>query len=581
MTKDYKNDFLAFFQDLYRVEGAYGPKPLTPPFLVEFLGHAFNNGIPTARNILEARSKKEGKSALAGAVALFIASRESYAEVVIAAADKDQAHDRVLRAAKFACENGPLAEAAKVYKNTIELNNKSTITAIPMDWQSSAGGNHSCVIFDELHAWIYENNRRLFDELLPPPTQPHAVRWIASYAGYLGESELLKEWWDRGLDGELISENIPLYMNHNVNLLALIDTGPESWRMPWMSEKYINEIRESERPNTFNRLWLNEWVNSESAFVPIEAWNACFNKDIVPLAEGDNRTITLGVDASTTRDMSALVGTWFNVKTNKVEVIYVKGYKPKKGWLRKGKATIDLEALRDEIIRLHNAGNLGRVLYDPYQMGSIALNLERKGIQMVEFPQTAQRVESDQQLYDCIIGGAVQHYNHPELNKHIRNAIARETPRGFRLDKEKTTLKIDMAVALSMSNYGCRKYALHGTLHTFPYFLDLAPGWGYYAIESVRQAWVVSNDAPRVHAPGVTSKNCRWKNGGCPACIDEYDAAGTFKEDDFFKDPYTIYTSVKEGGSERNRYQPTPQDQQAYRARAAFKEGIKNRLKDK
>ena len=67
MTKDYINDFLAFFQDLYRVEGAYGSKPLTPPFLVEFIGHAFKDGKPIARNIMDARSKKQGKSALAGA----------------------------------------------------------------------------------------------------------------------------------------------------------------------------------------------------------------------------------------------------------------------------------------------------------------------------------------------------------------------------------------------------------------------------------------------------------------------------------------------------------------------------------
>jgi len=37
MSKDYGNDFLALFQNLFRVEGAYRPKPLTTPFLVEFI----------------------------------------------------------------------------------------------------------------------------------------------------------------------------------------------------------------------------------------------------------------------------------------------------------------------------------------------------------------------------------------------------------------------------------------------------------------------------------------------------------------------------------------------------------------
>ncbi len=45
--------------------------PLIPPFLDEFLGLAFKDGKPSARNVLDGRSpRKQGKSALAGAVGL-------------------------------------------------------------------------------------------------------------------------------------------------------------------------------------------------------------------------------------------------------------------------------------------------------------------------------------------------------------------------------------------------------------------------------------------------------------------------------------------------------------------------------
>ena len=73
---------------------------------------------------------------------------------------------------------------------------------------------------------------------------------------------------------------------------------------------------------------------------------------------------------------------------------------------------------------------------------------------MIEMPQTASRVESDQALYDAIISRTIKHPNHPTLNEHMRNAVANETPRGFRLAKEKTTMKIDAAVALSMAHHG-------------------------------------------------------------------------------------------------------------------------------
>jgi hypothetical protein len=87
---DYTRDFVKFYQDLYPLEGAYGPRAVVPPFLSDFLYIAFPSpeGNPSAQNILHSTSKKQGKSALAGGVALYMASRQRYAEVVIAAADQ-------------------------------------------------------------------------------------------------------------------------------------------------------------------------------------------------------------------------------------------------------------------------------------------------------------------------------------------------------------------------------------------------------------------------------------------------------------------------------------------------------------
>lgn len=55
-----------------------------------------------------------------------------------------------------------------------------------------------------------------------------------------------------------------------------------------------------------------------------------------------------------------------------------------------------------------------------------------------------------------MIARSIRHYNDPELNRHVQNTVAVETPRGFRIAKEKTSQKIDAAVLLSM--------ALHGSL---------------------------------------------------------------------------------------------------------------------
>jgi phage terminase large subunit-like protein len=42
-------------------------------------------------------------------------------------------------------------------------------------------------------------------------------------------------------------------------------------------------------------------------------------------------------------------------------------------------------------------------------------------------------------------------YNAPDLREHVLNAVSVETPRGIRLSKQKTSRKIDAAVALSFA----------------------------------------------------------------------------------------------------------------------------------
>ena len=457
---DYTKDFQAFYRDVYRVEGKYGPQPLIPPFLAKWITTAFPgpSGDPAARNIIDARVKKTGKSSLAGAVVTYMASRKEYSECVIVASDQDQSRDRVLRSVKYAIEHGPLLDHAKVYKDAIEFDNRSTIQAVPFDARGAAGGQYSCIIFDELHTWIYENYRRMFDELIPSPTVDAGVRWIASYAGFSGESLLLQELWQRALSGKRIDKEYPFYRDDKSSLLAFIDTGEAAWRMPWLTPEFMATVKASERPNTYRRLWLNEWVTNESGFLPEGAWDDCYSKEVKPLRTGEKRKVILGADASTSRDFTALVGVEYTGGFS--DVVYSRVWRPQKGLLRKGKPTIDLaETIGAEVTRLHEAGQLAGVVCDPYQLHSLIVEWEKAGINVIELAQNAGRVEADQALYDAVIGRTIRHYNDPQLNDALRNAIAIETVRGFRLAKERASMKIDAAVALSMANHGAVKWA--------------------------------------------------------------------------------------------------------------------------
>jgi phage terminase large subunit-like protein len=449
---DYTSDIVAFFRDLYPLpEG----KPIIPPFLEQWLYTAFPlpEGNPAARNILDSRSKKQGKSATGGLVALYMAARRRNAEVVISASTQDQARDRVFKSAKYAAEHHPAWGGARVYRDAIELDNGSIIQAISSDWKGAAGGNYDAVIFDELWTSTQENERRRFDELVIPPSIENGCRWIASYAGFLGESILLKEIWDKGLAGVHVSEELPIFHHQEASLLAFIDQGEASWRMPWSTPAFMAQTQANERPNTFRRLWLNEWTSNESEFVPLEMWSSCYAPDLRPFQPGDTRYMTLGVDASTSRDHTGAVGCVWNRELKTVDVVYVRSWKPLKSSLRDGKPTVDLSGLRDEIIRLKKTGRLRAVYFDPYQLHQLSLDMRKAGVNMRELPQTTARTESGQALYYAIASKTIRHFNHPDLNEHIANAVAAESGRGYRLAKERTSRKIDLAVALSMAHF--------------------------------------------------------------------------------------------------------------------------------
>ena len=63
-------------------------------------------------------------------------------------------------------------------------------------------------MFDELWAFTSERSRRLWDELVPPPTRQVACRLTTTYAGFEGESLLLEELHKRGLQQPQIGDDL-------------------------------------------------------------------------------------------------------------------------------------------------------------------------------------------------------------------------------------------------------------------------------------------------------------------------------------------------------------------------------------
>ena len=165
----------------------------------------------------------------------------------------------------------------------------STITAIPSNFATAAGGNQNISVFDELWAFTSERSRRLWDELVPPPTRQIACRLTTTYAGYEGESLLLQDLYRRGLQQPQIGDDL----HAGDGILMFWSHSPVA---PWQDERWLAEMRRTLRPNAYQRLVLNEFASAESQFVDMAAWDSCVQPSLVPSSE--RLPIYVGVDAS-------------------------------------------------------------------------------------------------------------------------------------------------------------------------------------------------------------------------------------------------------------------------------------------
>ena len=154
-----------------------------------------------------------------------------------------------------------------------------------------------------------ENGRRLFEELTSVPTRENSVKFIATYAGFEGESELLMDLYKKAVDRDehpegqavRIHPTLPIYENREARIFCYWD---HEARLPWQTEEYYDSQRKNLRPATFARLHQNQWVSSESSFISAETYDSCVKMGLQPDLRG---SIFIGVDASVRRDSTACV----------------------------------------------------------------------------------------------------------------------------------------------------------------------------------------------------------------------------------------------------------------------------------
>jgi hypothetical protein len=450
--------------------------------------------------------KKSGKTTINALITLWWAfTQEAPNELNAVANDLEQSTARVFATVKGLLRyNDELGRSADAKAGTIVFSNGTVFRSLACDYAGEAGGNQGYSSFTEIWASVSESSRRLWEELTPVPTRRNSIRFVDSYSGFEGESDLLFGLYKLGVSidehpdgrGERLHPDLPIYANRDARLFVYWDHAP---RMPWQTPAYYAAQKRTLRPSTYQRLHENRWTTGVSTFLDAALWDPCVDPARSPLFASDHsRRLFVGVDAAQKHDTAAVVAVyWENQKlvlaTHRI-------------WKPTPTDPLDLEATIETYLReLHTRFRIGAIACDPWQMARSIATLKHAGLPIRELPQTTGSTTAfGQALFDALKGRNLVMYPDAELRQQALNTVAIESTRGWRIAKEKSSRKIDAIVALAMAVLAA---------------VETEPGFDWRSIPGMTSAVTWGDGPPIPPAPVSTPTICGYCGGPIERCL--------------------------------------------------------------
>lgn len=437
------------------------------PFQKKILGYCLTqdeDGKFPFETILYSTIKKSGKTLLSAAICAWFADQApDGTEIYLIANAREQAESRAFQDLIYHYKHriDLFGEKIRIVKYEIILPNETFIRVLPKSAETIAGSRHALVLFDEMWGLQSERDRRVWDEMTPIPTVPYSLRFLSTYAGFIGESELLWEVYLNGVGKEEHEEGkgvlledfdgLPCYVNGK--MFTYWDHFP---RLPWQTPEYFEEQLNQLRPAAYLRLHENRWVTTHESFVPIEWWDYAtnaFEKPADYIADHPYRgnPVCIGIDGSTKEATTAVVGVTYVPREKKVAILFHKIWKP-----RQMEGGMDFESLEEYILDRVKKYHVISVGYDPTQLHQAMTHLARMGVPVHPVnPQSSYMIKASQTLYDLLRYRNLLAYPDDELRMNMMTAVAEDTGSGFRIVKTGRSRSpnrvIDSVIALAMA----------------------------------------------------------------------------------------------------------------------------------
>ena len=446
----------------------------------DLFGWKQENGLRKFRTAYIQIGRKNGKSTLCAAIGLYMlfADNERGSEIFSAAADRSQAGIVFEIAKQMILKNPELTKRSKVFRNSITNESKGNFyQAISSDSKTKHGLNANCIIFDELHT---QPNRDLWDTLLTSTgsrRQPlcisistagydrNSICWeIYNYAkqvqeGILEDDSFYSCIYEAEIDDDITDEKNWIKANPNYGI---------SLRKEYMKRESQRAMDVPSYQNTFKRLMLNIWTDSQTAWITHKEWDKC--KGEIDLEKLKGKDCWAGLDLASTRDISALV-LLFKEDDNFIILPYffIPEDNAKKRserdkvdyvtWEKQGYITFtsgdvaDYNFIKKKIMELGLEYNIQSLGYDRWNASQLVIDLQNEGANMSPFGQGFLSMSAPtKELEKLILGEKIIHDGNPVLGWMLSNIALQEDPAGnIKPNKAKSTEKIDGLVALIMS----------------------------------------------------------------------------------------------------------------------------------
>ena len=487
-----------FIENLKHTKGKWDGKPfwLLPwqeQIIRDIFGIVDENGHRQFRTAYVEIGKKNGKSELAAAVALYLlyADNEPAAEVYGAAADRQQA-SIVFDVAKRMVEKAPAlykrSKIATASKRIVNYSNAGFYQVLSAEVGTKHGLNVSGLVLDEVHA---QPNRKLYDVLTKGSgdAREQPLYFLITTAGTDKES-ICYELHMKALD---IMEGRKIDHTFYPVVYGLGDdedwTDEQNWykanpslgqtiRIERVREMFQEAVDNPAEENVFKQLRLNMWVSSLTRFIPEQIYD--LGNIPIDMESLKGRDCYGGLDLSSTGDITAFVLMFpprdetekyimlpfFWIPEDTIPIRVRRASVPYDVWYKQGylNATegnvIHYDFIEKFIEDLGTKYHILEIAFDRWGAVQMTQDLEGMGFTVVPFGQGyASMSPPTKEFYKLLMEGRIIHGGNPVMRWMSGNVVVDTDPAGnIKCTKAKSPEKIDGIVAAIMALDRCVRH---------------------------------------------------------------------------------------------------------------------------